>query len=920
MSDSTSRHHLLAILAADVAGYSRLMANDDRATVDALDVARSVFRGHIDANDGHVVDMAGDSILAFFETARGAVAAALAVQAQLNDLADSTPRERAMRFRIGIHLGDVIHKSDGTVYGDGVNIAARLESIAAVGGIAVSEAVKGAVRGRIDASYDDRGEQVMKNIPEPVRVYSVTAATGKETSERRGAGALLPRPEAEPGNLPAVLAPLYGRASELEELSALVDRHRAVTIVGAGGIGKTKLAQAVAHAKTREFHDGVWMTELAALTDGELIPVAVSQALGIKLLGKKSAHEEVLDALLGRALLLVLDNCEHLIGAACAFVAAILQRTQQVRLIATSQEALRFSEEHVYRARPLAVPSSTVLREAQGAGAVAMLAARVQALQPTFTVDERSIQDVVKICRRLDGLPLAIELAAARIPLLGVSGVCDRLDQRFRILTGGARTALKRHQTLRETLVWSHGLLTSDEQCTFRRLSVFSGGLSIGLAQATLSDDCIDEWSVLEQVSALVDKSMLMVEGVQPPRYYFLESVRAFAMEKLADAGELESIRARHCRTMAQWFDHGRTEGWLKTRDALLERYLPDLDNLRTALDFAERGDANLHLELLGKSGWIWLSADLNFEGKQRAEAALSRVVPTTPAALEASVQLTFARTGARTQPGPPVLCASIRAAHLYRELDDAAGLFKSLEMLARAAAISGDSPRAKEAIDEMAQLLRPTWPLAARWDWLRVRAFVLYMGKASAIDEVRAIVIEMKQLAEALGDEDRIAHSLMWLQLNASERGAFAQAAQIGREVISRARNDRFGSSDLSNALGNQALALTQAGELAEALMTCREAAALGSRSGRIWNMLDTFALLACKRERFDAAAIALGRADAANKDINGGFREPVEQHARDEAFQRLSDALPSGRLASLLEQGLLLTDQEAARIALGE
>jgi predicted ATPase/class 3 adenylate cyclase len=922
---SPLRDRLLAVLAADVSGYSRLMALDDRATVLALDRAREVFRQRIAAHEGRVVDMAGDSVLAVFGTATAAVQTAIEVQQRLGELAEALPEERRMRFRIGVHVGDIIEKDDLTVYGDGVNIAARLEGLAVPGGVAVSQAVHDMVVRRVDAVFDDIGLQPVKNIAEPVRVWRLRRP-GQPIADlppAAAAASVVPPPEAETpptGNLPEVLPELLGRGGDLEALVALVAAHRVVTIVGAGGIGKTRLARAVAHALRGDFADGAWMVELAPVADPALLPAAVAQTLGVALVGRKEARDAVADALRGRNLLLVLDNCEHLIDAASAFVEAVVAHAPQVRVLATSQELLKASEEQLYRVAPLALPevadAQADLEAARATGALQLFERRVQALQPAFALGAANIADAVEICRRLDGLPLAIEMAAARVPLLGVAGVRQRLAERFRMLTGGARAALRRHQTLRETLDWSHGLLAPGERAVFRRAGVFAGGFSLAAAQQALADPEggeIDEWAVLEHLGALVDKSLVVADPGDPPRYRLLETARAYALEKLRDAGETDATLAGHARAMLALFEEVTAQPWALSPDAMRERCLPDLENLRAALDWSQDHDAALQVALTGASAWIWPGAGQRIEGVRRCKAALARVDATTPPAMEARLQSALPLVSS-PRAGPEELAAAARAVALYRALGDRVGEYQALVRHAMSANQSGHPELMIELIGEMAAVIDPRWPPGARWHLLMLRALAALHG--GAFGEAGALGQQGLELATQTGDASMRRAALFMLEQAAAAAGRFEEAAARGRELVATIRRTPFAGSPAA-ALGNLSAALTELGELDEALRTAREAVSSLASVGMVWYWLDPIALLACKRGRWTAAARALGRADAANA-WREGRREPNEQRAHDQALAMLAAALPADELQRLMAEGAALGDVEAAQAAL--
>jgi predicted ATPase/DNA-binding winged helix-turn-helix (wHTH) protein len=402
------------------------------------------------------------------------------------------------------------------------------------------------------------GPQAIATIPG--RGYRFTAALDFEAVSQPDATA--PRSTSAPeatdahaaplSNLPAELAPLYGRAEDLPALRALIELHKLVTVVGAGGIGKTALAQALAHQLRGSFDDGVWLVELTPVADASLVATTVAGVVRVEL---GADAQTLAKALSTSRMLIVLDNCEHLVHAAAELAAALQRAAPNVRLLATSQEPLKVAQEHVYRLGPLALPTEAGVESARQAGAVALFEARAQAADPRFALTEHNIAAVVDICRHLDGIALAIELAAARVPLLGVDGLRARLDERFSVLKGGARLALKRHQTLRAALDWSHGLLTQDEQTVFRRLAVFAGSFGLDSAQRVAADDRIDEWAVLDHLAALVDKSLVVAEMGEAPRYRLLETSRAFAMEKVQQADETDAVHRSHAEAVLAVFE-----------------------------------------------------------------------------------------------------------------------------------------------------------------------------------------------------------------------------------------------------------------------------------------------------------------------------------------------------------------------------
>ena len=354
------------------------------------------------------------------------------------------------------------------------------------------------------------------------------------------------------GNLPASPRAVRSRAGPGRQCDALLREHAVVSIVGAGGIGKTRLALAAAAAARFELPDGRWWVELAPINEGAQVPSSIAGALGMQLPAGRPPQEALAMALASKSLLLVLDNCEHLADDIAPLIDLLRARAPNVRLLVTSQESLKCRDEQVYRLGALAVPASAQLEEATEFGAVALFVERAHAVDSRFRLANDNVEVVVDICRRLDGIPLAIELAAARVPLLGVHGLHARLNQMFNVLTGGTRMKLRRHQTLRAALEWSHGLLSADEQTVFRRLGVFAGGFTLELAQQIVDDEHIDQWLVLDLLGHLVDKSLVIADGEAEPRYRLLETTRAFALEQLGAAGESEAMLRRHAQVICE--------------------------------------------------------------------------------------------------------------------------------------------------------------------------------------------------------------------------------------------------------------------------------------------------------------------------------------------------------------------------------
>ena len=530
------------VLFTDVDGSTALLR---RVGPDAYEQVladhHALIRSALGAHGGREADAPGDGFFAAFSSPRECVAAALQMQQAIE--AHDWPAGEQVRARVGIHVCEASETAAGLV-GPDVRRAARVAAVAYGGQVLVSEAAAVLVRDSLPpgAALTDLGVHRLNDLGRPERLFQLDAAGLRaEFPPLRSLGSA-----ALPNNLPAQLATFIGRGRELAEVRALVESSRLVTLTGAGGCGKTRLGLQVAAELLDGSGDGVWLAELAAVVDQDAVAPAIAGALGIAGQPGRAVAETLLDALAPQDILIVLDNCEHLIDACAKTAELILQRCPRAQLLATSREPLGIGGETVYRVPSLSLPGPDDNGSpAAGSDAAALFVDRARTQGVSLAGDEQAAELVASVCRRLDGMPLAIELAAARLRSLSLASLHDRLDQRFRLLTGGSRTALARQQTLRATVEWSYSLLTGAEQLLLRRLSVFPESFGLEAAEAVCGFGELDALDVAGLLGSLADKSLV---GAEPAgtilRYRLLETIRQFAAERLAEAGEDEAAAA----------------------------------------------------------------------------------------------------------------------------------------------------------------------------------------------------------------------------------------------------------------------------------------------------------------------------------------------------------------------------------------
>ncbi|MGE5161065.1 MAG: ATP-binding protein [Betaproteobacteria bacterium] len=748
----------------------------------------------------------------------------------------------------------------------------------------------------------------------PGRGYRLTLrsdviAGGDAAPASDAAGARAPAADTR-GNLPLLVEPPIGRDTELAALRALVGRCRLVSIVGPGGIGKSTVATALADALRSDFADGVWWVELAALTDGDRIAETVARAIGVQLAAHRPPAPALAAALDGMNALIVLDNCEHLAGAVTSLVDALLAHVPTLRVVVTSQEPLRTPYEHVFRLDSLATPGPDERpghADALGFAAVRLFVERAKAADRRFELAASSADAVVEICRRLDGIPLAIELAAVRVPLIGAEGLRQRLDQRFRLLTAGARSVLRRHQTLRATLEWSHGLLSADEQAVFRRLGVFSGGTSLSMAQAGVADDTLDAWAVLSALGTLVDKSLVVADGGDEPRYRLLETPRAFALEQLVAAGETTEWTRRHALAVLAMLRDRASDRDLNNFDPKLAL---ELDNTRAAIDWAlgEEGDPAKAVELVAYSFPVWTSTAGTDEGLSLAARAVPLLGPTTPPSVAARFWLTYARLGLFSTRSD-CFDAAQRAADLTRTLGDSETLYEALLFRAGLGARRSEFAAAHAAVAEAARIEDPKW--IPRRRALRAFAEWILALREGRYEDARAHAMRQADLNRASGSARGEQIALGNVAVSDLLGGQPEAAARQLRAVI--AELDRLGAGHAAgHSVMNLAYALLDLGDVEQALATARRAYALLRREGDHALMLPLLARMAAARGDHHTALKIAGYTLALWSAI--GLRDRVG----------LSDAELAPQVAAeqreaLMADGASLTEEQAFHLVLG-
>ncbi|MDT5255528.1 MAG: hypothetical protein QOD10_608 [Mycobacterium sp.] len=757
----------VTLLLADVEGSTRLWEAQSEEMAAAVAVLDRTVSAVIAAHDGvrPVEQGEGDSFVVAFARASNAVACALDLQR-----APLAP----IRLRIGVHTGEVQLRDEGNYIGPAVNRTARLRDLAHGGQTVLSGTTHDLVADRVppDVWLTDLGTHLLRDLPRPERVVQLCHPDlHNEFPPLRTPNTVAAH------HLPVQLTSFVGRDAQITDLCQILSDDRVVTLTGAGGAGKTRLAVHIAAQMGDEFGDGVWYIDLAPISDPDVVPVAAARALGLADQPGRSAMDTVAHFVRDRQMMVVLDNCEHLLDASAALIIALLGACPGLTLLATSREPIGVPGEVTWR-----VPSLSLTDEA-----IELFTDRARRARPDFSISDDNADTVAEICRRLDGLPLAIELAAARVRALSLTEIVGSLHDRFRLLTGGARTAVRRQQTLRASVDWSHALLTQPERILFRRLAAFMGGFDLDGAQVVAGAVDVERYQVLDLLTLLVDKSLVVAENTRGvTRYRMLETVRQYAQEKLGESGEADTVRTRHrdhYTSMAALLDAPARQGC----DRRLERAETEIDNLRGAFAWSrENSDIALALQLASSLQQLWQERGRIQEGVAWFDSVLTdqnahhlEVAPAVRARALADKAVLDASRNVHDR-----MDEAEQALTIARELDDPALLARALIACGSIASYNPEvaRPFLAEAID-LARASNEEWTLSQALGWQAFAADV-----AGDPISARAAAEEGRDLADAIGDrfDSRLCRWCLGLaqMMNGDVVGAVAQFGEVAADA----------------------------------------------------------------------------------------------------------------------------------------
>ncbi len=863
----------VTFLFTDIEGSTKLAQEHPDKWEDMRSRHHAILQSAMDAHNGYVFQIIGDAFCVAFHTAKDGLNAALDSQRNLQtENWEGTP----IKVRMGIHTGEAELQRKGDYHGYlTLSRAQRLMSAGHGGQVLISLATEHLLRNHLsdEVTLKDMGERRLKDLNQPEHIYQLVIPSLNSDFPP------IKTLDVYKHNLSAQITAFIGRENEIVKIKQELESHRLVTLTGSGGTGKTRLSLQVATELLDYFDHGIWFIELAPLTDPDLIPQTILSAIGVQEQQGKTSLDTLKKYLQERPTLMVLDNCEHLIEASAKIAETLLNSAPELKILASSREALGVRGELAYLVPSLSAPDPRNLPDINGLlkyEAVQLFVERTTLVIPSFVVDKNNAEFVAEICHRLDGIPLALELAAARVKMLPVEQIAKRLDDRFRLLTGGARTALPRQQTLRATIDWSYNLLSEQERTLLRRLAVFIGGWTLEAAEEICSADDILSEQILDLLSQLVNKSLVAVETTQgESRYEVLETVRQYAREKLFDAEENSPLRDKHLAYFVKLAEQAEPELYRSNQVFWFNKLDEELDNIRLALEWSLRiNNSEKALRIAGALGQFWWTHAHLREGQEWIRQATelgSRNNTQSKALFWGSVL-------ARTQ--EDFLSArrfSNESLELCRIQDDKEGMAKALGVLGSIDYFEKEFSRAQKAWEE---------------------ALVLYRG---------------------LGDRRGIARVLNNLGYSLHTQGNIEKAEELYLEclTICRELEDKWNMHHVLLNMGHIAYEqgnIIRARELYEEnLVFCRE---LGDKDGLAYVLLSLTQILLSEGQIISSAQVQ-GMAIQILGEV-GSFLEPIEQANYDKATTALKKLMGMDEYQKEFENGRALSLEQAIELVL--
>ena len=887
----------------DIEGSTLRWERDRDAMQEALRRHDAVLRNAMTGHGGYVFKTIGDAFCAAFSQPADAITALIAAQHAL--AAEDFSAVDGVRIRAAIHTGTT-EERDGDYFGPPVNRVARLLGIAYGGQVLVSGTTTELIQGALpdDVVLRDLGRHRLKDLIQPERVFQLVApGLGVDFPPLRSLDTL-------PNNLPLQMTPLIGRANEVSQIAERLRSHRLVTVVGAGGIGKTRTTLQVGANLLDGSGDGVWFIELASLGSGNYVASTVAQAMELRLGGDGDPIASLVRSLKNKDALLIFDNCEHLIGGASRAIGALLQGCPELRILASSRQTLGIAGEATFLLPSLETPpeaeTALTATEAASWAGIALFVERAVAADGRFALSDANAAIVADICRRLDGIPLAIELAAARVKILSPKQLRDRLNERFRLLTGGRRDVLPRQQTLRALIDWSYDLLDERERSLFRRLGVFVDAFTLEAA-AAVGDG--DEFEILDVLGSLVDKSLLLAEpSADAVRYRLLESTRAYAREKLQAASEHAGAANAHAAHFAAVAAHAYLEFDSRLPPDWLERLALDLDDLRAALEWTLAGDGNRQAgaQLAADCGPMFVRMDLLGEGLRWCEAA--RGVMPLPDATAGRIEYIASMLHNNLGHRRALDCAE-RAVWFYERSRDERGLVRALSQVAQQYARAG---RFDEAIAPAAEAIRRARALGEPRVLVSVLRRCGYSLPLTEIETARAYFSEALGIARAVEDPEEACIVLEWWADREAAAGSFSRAIELATEGLACA--GRNSGMFLENHIAGWMLALDR---LDEAAPHARQAFARSLKADNPLFRAHAIAYCAPQIAARDPkqAAMLFGYATARLAELEWDWRRDGGL-TFDNASRAIERALGGSEFAMLLERGSAWTEAQAVAV----